>query len=667
MTGEVQDAAVESRLEQLLELQGAPASLPLIIEGLKDPEWRVRKAAIEAGFSYPDLTSLIPELVTALADPDNVGRRNAAAELLAGIGDRAVPVLILKLEDQDPDVRLFATNVLGEIRSPAAINALTQRLKDPEENVRLAAVERLGLFDDPAVDAALIGLLETGDIPLRFAALEALAAHDARIPVELLKKLAAQLVLRPGVYRALRSGRQPEAASVIAEGVLDRAKSSREAATVALSELVKNFPELVPKVMELLHGKADQEAVLRIAQALSSEDITLRRAAVDVLGLIPSRVSLSQLIAIAEDDDLTDLAAVALARIAGRLAAEMLGLWDHANDREKALLARAFGTSLVEKAVPKLLTALDSSYGHLIASSAKALGDLSAMQAVPDIAILLAHPYPDVRRAAAYALQRLAAVDSELVGRHVLPHANADVSFVRSAAVMALAAVRSDSSGKAILRLLKDPESEVRTAALTALNPNFLDLAFDFVAPMLADESPEVRRSAVEALGKLPNPRASEILESALSDSDLWVRIGAVRSLGIRQEREALAPLLNLLKGKELSPPLVSETLKAIERRNPDRLVEAAGPLLTSSEVDVVLAALDAMTSAPAGTAPVGTLTRLLAHEHWDVRSKAAQVFALHAGEKARPMLLDRLRSESDSLVHRALRFALDQIAARRP
>ncbi len=663
---EPHDQEVEQKLEDLAQAAGSPRSLALITESLKDREWRVRKAAVEAGHAFPDLSALIPELITAIADPDNVGRRNAAAELLAGIGDRAVPVLILKLEDPDPDVRIFAANVLGEIRSPAAIPALIGRLKDTDENVRLVAVERLGLFDDASVDSVLTGLLDTGDIPLKFSALEALAAHDARIPLTALQTLASQLVLRPGVFRALRSGRQPEAVEIVASGILDRARSSREAATLALSELVRNHPNLVPRISAFLAQKATPDTVIRIAQTLESGDITLRRASVDVLGFIPIPASLSQLVSMAEDDELSDLTAVALARLAAHLSDQLIETWDQANEREKSLLARAFGTANITGAVSRLIDALDSSDGHLIGGAARALGQLSTVQAIPDIAVLLAHPYPDVRAAAAYALQCLASQDPETVSRHVLPHTAADVPFTRAAATTALAAVATPDSRTALYRLLKDPDPEVRATAVTSLNPNALDGAFEAVAPLLADESPEVRRVVVEIIGKIVHPRVVEVLKSALEDSDLWVRIGSVRSLGNRTEKESADPLVVLLRRGDNPPPLVSAALKALERKNPVLLVETTLPLLASTDVDVVLPALEALAGVPMASGTGTPLARLMEHEHWDIRSKAAQVYALHLGEQARPLLMDRLRAESDALVHRALRFALDQIAQKR-
>lgn len=660
---EPHNPTIEQKLEDLIRITGTNQSLPLIIDGLKDSEWRIRKAAVEAGCAYPDLSALIPELINAIADPDNVGRRNAAAELLASIGDRAVSVLILKLEDPDPDVRIFAANVLGEIRSPLAIPALIRRLEDPDENVRLVAIEHLGSFDDPTVDNVLINLLRTSDVIMQFAAIEALAAHDARLPLEILTAIEMHSVLRPGIFRALRSGRQLEAWPIIAKGLLDRARSSREAAIVAISELIKNYPAMVPEISTFLGAYAAPETVLRIAQALNTDDVTLRRATVDALGLIPNEAAMSQLIAMAEDDDLLDIAGVSLARIARGLSKKLFMTWEHANERERALIARAFGVAFLTEATDRLIAILDSDYGHLVSAGARALGELGASKAIPDIAILLTHPYPDIRTSAADALQRLASVDEVLVTQHVLPHTSADTAFIREAAASVLAALHGSDVNLALNRLLKDPEAAVRAAALSSLNPNFLSGAFDSVAPMLADESPEVRRVVVDTIAKIRHPRSLEILDSALDDSDLWVRIGTVRSLGMLTGGGAVDRLTKLLAQPDLPPPLISETLKAIEKKDPQRIRDVALPLLSSSEIDVILACLETLSGAPRSPELGDPLIRLLDHEHWDVRSKAALVYALHLGESARTTLLGRLRVEGDALVHKSLRFALDQIA----
>ena len=61
-------------------------TLDFLVEAMGDPSWRVRKeaAARAAAFGDPKLAAEV--LAAALAEPENVGRRNAVVEALVGLG-----------------------------------------------------------------------------------------------------------------------------------------------------------------------------------------------------------------------------------------------------------------------------------------------------------------------------------------------------------------------------------------------------------------------------------------------------------------------------------------------------------------------------------------------------------------------------------------------------
>ena len=111
-------------------------SLPLLIGALGDPDWRVRKAAVERLAACPDTARLAEALIVALADGENPGRRNAAVEALIHCGPRVVPHLIEAATGTDADVRKLVADALAGIGDPRATASLMGLLDDPDPEIR---------------------------------------------------------------------------------------------------------------------------------------------------------------------------------------------------------------------------------------------------------------------------------------------------------------------------------------------------------------------------------------------------------------------------------------------------------------------------------------------------------------------------------------------------
>jgi hypothetical protein len=86
--------------------------------------------------------------------------------------DAAVPLLVAKLQDQEPRVRQNATNVLGMLvpQAKAAVPALLERLTDPDQRVRELAhsvLQRLIIGEESAALPTIIGFLDNPDSEVR--------------------------------------------------------------------------------------------------------------------------------------------------------------------------------------------------------------------------------------------------------------------------------------------------------------------------------------------------------------------------------------------------------------------------------------------------------------------------------------------------------------------
>ena len=159
----------------------------ILLTGLADPDPMVRRWCARDLAEHPEaspalverlpletelsvleviLTSLtcigdeiaVAGLVEALRSEDAV-LRNAAIEAMQQLPDEVAPLMGRLLKDPDPDVRIFAVNVLESLRHPQVEDWLIQVIaEDPHVNVCATAVDLLGEVGSEQARAALHAL-----------------------------------------------------------------------------------------------------------------------------------------------------------------------------------------------------------------------------------------------------------------------------------------------------------------------------------------------------------------------------------------------------------------------------------------------------------------------------------------------------------------------------
>ena len=121
-------------------------TVELLINALKDKEWRVRWQAAETLGEIRDLRAIKP-LINTLNDENNGVRSNSIIALVK-IGEPTVELLINVLTDKEGQIRGQAAETLGEIGDLRAVIPLISTLKDENPWVRMTAVNALGNIGD---------------------------------------------------------------------------------------------------------------------------------------------------------------------------------------------------------------------------------------------------------------------------------------------------------------------------------------------------------------------------------------------------------------------------------------------------------------------------------------------------------------------------------------
>jgi len=217
----LQDKVPAVREEACRTIQAiGEASIPPLLQGLQDPNWRVRLRAVEALCLLKPQVAVAPLMNLVANDSDSAVRQDAV-RALGQIGDaHAIPLLLDSLTT--PSLQLKAIEALGNLRAVEALPHLIALVKslpadayedrmegctDPQYKIELppleAAVKALANIGDPQAVPVLMQALNS--TLLRQEAAEALThfGSTAKTPLLQLLKTTKNDNLRRHVLESL--------------------------------------------------------------------------------------------------------------------------------------------------------------------------------------------------------------------------------------------------------------------------------------------------------------------------------------------------------------------------------------------------------------------------------------------------------------------------------
>ncbi len=262
---------------------------PQLAQALRDPEVRVRRAAINALNDVAHLrlrllqrVRSLPKLPEAPAPKDEP----AFANPLDALGKDLLPGVIRLMADADVDVRRDAVEFVEQLEDDgaSAIAALVERLNDHNRFIRWAAARALGNFDPPRVkDAvpALALLIDDPDLDVRLAAIRALEGMGPHARAAVANLTPAILVgdpeLRIAVIDALASIGSAHTPGTAVGAIPNLIKS--------LSYDVAPDPRVRKAAAEVLgkFGPLAQTALPALRDVLGDDDAEVRAAASDAI------------------------------------------------------------------------------------------------------------------------------------------------------------------------------------------------------------------------------------------------------------------------------------------------------------------------------------------------------------------------------------------------
>ncbi len=364
-----------------------------LLNELGSADWWTRNAVMKTLMCHPE-DSYLPFLEAALRNHDNASLRNASMDFYRTLHRRALPSLFNLIRDGDPEVRLFAANLLGDAGDRAAIPELMRTLKDTDVNVKVASAEALGKIGDPASVDALKDALP--DEPwVTMAAIKALGDIGGDRALGVLYDCLEQEEYRGITFAALEKAGDESAIAhltpfVDSDGLQELAL--RAVVTIAERAGIRLTPEYFMNLVPFL---------IRLRMAPHSD---LKRAALIALSWCGDVRGLPCLIDALHDEDLQEYAVCGIMSIGEEAVPEIIEALQDPLRQGRPVLAKIL--SMLGEYLT-LIQCADDDDPEVRVEVALALGQMGSARAVEILSAMCDDPEDEVSSAARKSLQKL--------------------------------------------------------------------------------------------------------------------------------------------------------------------------------------------------------------------------------------------------------------------
>ncbi len=642
------DPEAQRSAAHALAALGDPAAIPALTRAFHTDNWLVRGASVRAILAIGGERAL-SDFAGALREGD-ARIRNAAVDILRGLGRRAAEALERMLLDHDANLVRYAAELLGEIGDPVATGSLLKTAAShPDENARyqsLLALGKLGAREAlPVLRKALFDTLW-----VQTAALESIGLlRISELEQELLGLIGkTEIWALPTVLDALGHVGGTASLRTIYDFLVTDEELSQFALR-ALAGIAARTGGALP-----FEGR-ERDNILAVARkALSSEDSGLRRAGVNITGSFADTGAIPRLIPLLSaetgqeiEEDEAAAAAGALKATKGAAEGPLLEAYTKLNVTGQILAIDILSHVGGPPSAALLAQLLDHEDSEINRAACEGLGRLQDTRFVDALLFQFQHPSAAVRSAAQRALARMPA--AEVYGK-LAALLSDPLSEVRAMAAATLGELKDTRAIEPLKHLLIDPSNEVKRAAVFALASIEERRVGSLPLLLLGNDDPVLRRSAAQVLGQLSDPRAVEPLIYLLGDRDFWVRFHAARSLGQIGDKRAVAPILERL-GDEMGPVRVAAA-EALARLAPGGHLDRVSPLASDEDPDVRLAIVQ-LVGEWEGPDARAVLRRAFDDPAWRVRHAALLLAARSPSEEVLQRARQCLR-DGHVLVRRA-------------
>lgn len=361
---ESENPTIRKRAAEILgEIELHKEATDALVGAVKsDTEPQVRAAAIDSLSSLEAIEALLRALGRDVPDG---GAEWAQAE-----------TFLDDLVDDEPELRMAAANVLGQIGSSNAARPLAKRLEnEPDQRVRARIVRALGRIGEPSAAGVLVARLHDEPLTIRREAADALGHLGGDTALKGLLRIVedeSEVIRRTTASSLGRFGNEKPVDALV-QLLGDESDLVRRAAVYSLIEILSNVSpkkshQLRETIVDRMSATDDRSVVASLVEILEEGlQVHQRRNATWMLGRVTGDdsqdIAIDALVsALADRDDLvSQFAATSLSEVGGRVVETALldVIKDDVNDDAMAMAAFALGRVGGERARKRLQSLVD--------------------------------------------------------------------------------------------------------------------------------------------------------------------------------------------------------------------------------------------------------------------------------------------------------------------
>jgi HEAT repeat protein len=648
---------VDIRREAVLKLKGfreasdIDGAVKLIMRAMQDPNWRVRKTAVDTLVADYPKESYMPGLINLLQLDDNAGARNSSIEVFIKLGARAAGFLVEAFDTPDVDVRKFIIDILGQLGDRKSLSLLTGALNDEDENVRAAAVEYLGTMKEPSVVDALIEILREGDLWTAYPAADALGRIGDRRAVPALLGALDNKPLREPALRALGMIADESSADKIVALVEDGSKAVKHEALRALEMLFRNgVSEDI--LVDAIKGRFGESAFDILLGHTKSSRPEIRVSAILFLGLLKEEKALLPLLELSTEEEYSEDVRKALVYMGRERPDILMPLFSTEDAYHKRFICDVASEVAAPLYYDILERFLGDEDGHVRTAAAFGLSNIGDPKAVDKIKALLQDPYVDVQEA---ALKALGSLRDGLDMDEVIRDINTRDSVLRRNLVLLLGEIAPAGAVPVLGFQLKDEDVSVRRAVVTALSKIETPESFKYLSQVLTDEDSGIRVVAALSLGASGDESFIEDLILLLEDLEDMVKVAAIKALGRLGGESSVPSLIKMLTSE--NGFVVTAAIDAIGNLEGYYAREALRSMLNSGDKEVKRSAIRALSRF---SDMEEDILRFVNDEDWAARVAAIESLEGHTSERVKVEIEKHYDTEEDPVVRKAMQKCLD-------
>ena len=294
---------------------GNPRAVPVLVEGLSDKDWNVRRSCAYA------LTEIGERGVDKIAEAlksSNDDVRYWVTRILESIGEPGVPYLEKALRDTNKEIRFFSAKALGSAFDSSVTKSLILALADEVWSVRKAAAESLCKLDNLPIEEVM-RFLSSDNEDIRYwvnhvikevghkyvgKIVEAMRRGDAEL--RLFACQAAGLIENePELIDALIVSLKDDSEWVRIYAAISLGRSGDERSIVPLIRCFSDRNTEVHRNVVHSFEKMGKKVHKELIKCIESEDPDLRKNSALALGEMHDAEGLDHIIMLLEDSDVS--------------------------------------------------------------------------------------------------------------------------------------------------------------------------------------------------------------------------------------------------------------------------------------------------------------------------------------------------------------------------